>query len=71
MYNKVMIIELIRKKIKESGLSLNQLTRETGIDTAALSRIMNGGSCKVETADILFKFFGIEVISKNQKRAKK
>ena len=53
-----MIIEEIRKRIKASGKSLNQLGRETGIDKAALSRIMRGGSCKVETADILLKHFG-------------
>ena len=53
-----MIIEEIRKRIKTSGKSLSQIGRETGIDKAALSRIMRGGSCKVETADILLKHFG-------------
>jgi hypothetical protein len=46
-----MIIEEIRKQIKTSGKSLNQIGRETGIDKAALCRIMQGGSCKVETAE--------------------
>ncbi len=59
-----MIIEKIRKQIKACGKSLNQIDRDTGIDKAALSRIMNGGSCKVETADILFKYFGLEVVFK-------
>jgi len=63
-----MIIEKIRKRIKASGKSLNQIGRDTGIDKAALSRIMNGGSCKVETADILFKYFGIELIQKKRKK---
>ena len=63
-----MIIEKIRKRIKASGKSLNQIGRDTGIDKAALSRIMNGGSCKVETADILFKYFGIELIEKKRKK---
>lgn len=56
-----MIIDEIRKLVKNSDKSLNQINRETGVDKAALSRIMNGGSCKVETADILFKYFGLEV----------
>jgi hypothetical protein len=56
-----MIIEEIRKRIKTSGKSLNQIGRETGIDKAALCRIMQGGSCKVETADILLKHFGFEL----------
>jgi len=59
-----MIIEKIRKRIKASGKSLNQIGRDTGIDKAALSRIMNGGSCKVETADILLKYFGLIVTEK-------
>lgn len=63
-----MIIEKIRKLIKESGKSRYRISQDTGIDQAALLRIMNGGSCKVETADILFKYFGIELIQKKGKR---
>ena len=62
-----MIIEIIRRRIKKSGKSLNQIGRETGIDKAALSRIMHGGSCKVETADILLKYFGLELVPKKRK----
>lgn len=63
-----MIIKMLRKRIKTSGKSLNQINRETGIDTAALCRIMQGGSCKAETADILFKYFGIELVEKKSKK---
>ena len=63
-----MIIEEIRKRIEDSGKSLNQIGRDTGIDKAALSRIMNGGSCKVETADKLLKYFGIEMVEKKRKK---
>lgn len=63
-----MIIEEIRKQIRESKISRYQISQDTGIDQAALSRIMNGGSCKVETADILFKYFGIELIQKKGKK---
>ena len=66
-----MIIEIIRKRIKKSGKSLNQIGRDTGIDKAALSRIMNGGSCKAETADILLKYFGLELVEKKGKKKKK
>ena len=63
-----MIIEEIRKLIKASGKSLNQIGRETGIDKAALSRIMNGGSCKVETADILLEHFGLKLTAVKKKQ---
>ena len=66
-----MLIKEIRKQIKNSGKSLNQIDRDTGIDKAALSRIMNGGSCKVETADILFKYFRLEVVFKKIKKTTK
>jgi len=69
-----MIIEKIRKQIKTSGKSLNQIDRDTGIDKAALSRIMNGGSCKAETLEVLLKHFGYEIRKKKttkKSRAKK
>jgi hypothetical protein len=66
-----MIIEKLRKRIAKSGKSLNRIGRDTGIDKAALSRIMNGGSCKVETADILLKYFGLTVTKKAKKRPRK
>ena len=66
-----MLIKEIRKQIKNCGKSLNQIDRDTGIDKAALSRIMNGGSCKVETADILFKYFGLEVVFKKTNKTTK
>jgi len=32
---------------------------------------MQGGSCKVETADILLKYVGLELVQKKSKLAKK
>ena len=52
---------MLRKRIKTSDQSLNQIGRDSGVDKAALSRIMHGGGCKVETVDSLFKYFGLEV----------
>ncbi len=65
-----MIIEKIRKRIEKSGKSLSRIGRDTGIDKAALSRIMHGGSCKVETADILLKYFGLTIATKKVKKKK-
>ena len=69
-----MIIEEIRKQIKTSGKSLNQIDRDTGVDKAALSRIMQGGSCKAETLEVLLNYFGYEIRKKRttkKSRAKK
>ena len=69
-----MIIERIRTHLKTSNKSLNQIGRETGVDKAALSSIMNGGSCKAETLEVLLNHFGYEIRKKKtvkKSRAKK
>jgi len=63
-----MIIEEIRRQIEKSGKSRYRISKETGIDEAALCRIMQGGSCKVETADILLKYFGLTIAKKGKKK---
>ena len=62
-----MIIEMIRKQIRSCGKSRYQISKETGVDKAALCRIMQGGSCKAETADILLKYFGLTIVKKTKK----
>lgn len=66
----IMIIEEIRRQIERSSKSRYQISKDTGIDEAALCRIMQGGSCKVETADILFKYFGLTVTKRGKKKAR-
>ncbi len=65
----LMIMEQIRKQIETCGKSRYRISKETGIDKAALCRIMQGGSCKAETADILLKYFGL-TITKDKKKAR-
>ena len=66
-----MIIEMLRKRIKTCGKSRYQISKDTGIDQAALCRIMQGGSCKVKTVDILLKYFGLEIKPKKKRKKKK
>jgi hypothetical protein len=61
-----MIMELIRKQIETCGKSRYRISKDTGIDKAALCRIMQGGSCKAETIDLLLKYFGIELVQKKK-----
>ena len=63
-------MEQIRKQIDTCGKSRYRISKDTGIDKAALCRIMQGGSCKAETADILLKYFGIELVAKKKKKRK-
>lgn len=63
-----MIMELIRKQIETCGKSRYRISKDTGIDKAALSRIMQGGSCKAETVDILLNYFGLTIVKKKKAR---
>jgi hypothetical protein len=65
-----MIAELLRDKIKNCGKSRYRICNETAIDKATLCRIMQGKSCKVETADRLFEYFGLTVVEIEQTRRK-
>ena len=61
-----MLIELIRKQIQTCGKSRYRICQDTGLEQAALCRIMQGKTCTVETADILLKYFGIELVEKRK-----
>ena len=56
-----MIAEQITKAIEKSKISRYQISKDTGIDQSVLFRIVNGGSCSLETADILCHYLGLEL----------
>jgi hypothetical protein len=62
-----MILENIAKVIEKSGKSRYQISKDTDVDQAVLCRIVSGGSCSIETADILCKYFGLELKPKKKR----
>ena len=62
-----MIIEAIRKPIKSCGKTRYRIAQETGVGEDQLCRIMQGRTCTVETADILLKYFGLELKLKKKR----
>jgi len=64
----LMIMEILREKIRTCGKSRYRISQDTGIDEAALCRMMQGAGCNVETADILCKYFGLELKPKKKGR---
>jgi len=64
------LIEILRKEIKTCRKSRYEISKTTGIDQAVLCRIIQGGSCKAETADILLKYFGLTIAKKKKKKAR-
>ena len=63
-----MIIETLREHIRKCGKSRYRISQDTGIDEAALCRMMQGGGCNVETADILCKYFGLKLVARKSKK---
>lgn len=66
-----MIMEKIKKAIESSGRTRYQIWQDTGVSQTVLHRIINGGTCSIETLDILLKYFNIELIQKKQKKNKR
>ena len=64
----LMIIEIIRKHIRTCGKTRYRIAQESGVGEDQLCRMMQGRTCTVETADILLKYFGIELVKKKRKR---
>ncbi len=62
-----MIMENLAKAIKESGKSRYRIAKDTGVDNTVLFRIVNGGSCNVQTADRLCEFLGLELVEKKRR----
>ena len=63
----VMILETIVKAIEESSESRYAVSFGTGIDQSVLHRIVNGGSCSIQTADILCEYLELELVPKKGK----
>jgi len=69
MYNSDMIIETLKKEIRQCGLSRYEIARRTGVSQAQLCRFMKGQSFYCQTADILLKYFGYELRKKCKRKA--
>jgi hypothetical protein len=62
-----MIIETIRKCIDASGKTRYRICQESGVSEAQLCRLMQGKTIYCETADILLKYFEVELVSQKPK----
>ena len=66
------LTDQLRRAVVESGKSLGQITRDTGIHKSALSRFVNGErgvSC--EAMDALGKYLGLRLVDDKPKGKKK
>ena len=56
-----MIMGTLRQAIKKSGKSRYRIHKDSGIDQAVLCKIMGGGTCSMETADMLCEYLGLKL----------
>ncbi len=60
------ISEQLRRFIKDSGVSLYQLERETGVHNSMLSRFLRDErGLRLEAVDALAKFLKLRLVSKD------
>ena len=64
--------EQLRRIVADSGKTLGQITRDTGIDKSALSRFVNGErGVSMEAMDKLGEYLGLRIVKATKSRAKK
>jgi predicted XRE-type DNA-binding protein len=56
-----MLPELLRDQIRKQQLSQYRIAADTGIKQPSLSRFLNGGSLRLETAAVLLDYLGFDV----------
>ena len=61
-----MILENLRKALEDSEKTRYRISQETGVSQTVLCRIANGGSCSVDTIDVLCEHLGLELVKKRK-----
>lgn len=59
------LAEKLRAAIRNSGLSHNELARQTGVNQSIISRFMAGKDMGIHRAAILAKVLGLELRDKS------
>jgi plasmid maintenance system antidote protein VapI len=62
--------ERLRQSIRECKKSANQIARETGISQPTITTFLNGRDLRMETADKLAAYFGLELREAGEKPTK-
>lgn len=63
-----MVMQKLAEAIANSGLSRYEIWQQTGIDQSVLHRIVNGGSCSVQTLEVLCEYLGLELVQKKRRK---
>ena len=61
---------ILRDAARRSGLSVYQIAKDSGVDQSTLNKFLKGdrNNLRLDVADRLFKFFGLRVTRRPQRR---
>ena len=70
MSKEVSLADHIRAAAQESGMSVYQIAKETGLDQSALNRFLNGtrDNVRLDVANRLFEFFELRVVRPRRRK---
>ena len=61
------LIGILKETIRDSGLSLNELSKRTGVDNSQLSRFLRGERIiSLTAAEKLVEYFGLKLAPANK-----
>lgn len=60
--------KVLRDEIERQQLTQYAIARETGIKQPSLSRFLNGGSLKIETAALLLEYLGYDLVERRKSK---
>ena len=66
MSKKETITDLLRKAIRESGISQRRLSIETGVDRMSINFFMRGRALHSDNLDVLAEYFGLTLVRKGK-----
>jgi len=72
MAKRKVISSVLKQAIRQSGLSLYRISKETEVDPRILSRFMRGQTrLRLDFADTLAEYFGLELTERQVKHGKR
>lgn len=70
MNKKETITEILRRTIRESGISQRRLSIETGVDRMSINFFMRGRALHSDNLDVLAEYFGLTLVKREERKGK-
>ena len=68
---KTTMTETLRTAVRDSGLSAYRISKDTGLVVTSILRFVEGEtSLRLDKADVLAEYFGLELVKNKTRKAK-